>query len=402
MSNKKRNILVGKYQMKRIIKFFKKTLICLSLFVALLVAILYITGNSYVLKGVRLTYLKGKTTSNISDAKDFDNNIVKTLIPKNWEKDSNYNKTHLSNELLKELKIYKTSAFLVIKDGKILQEHYWEPYSEKSLTNSFSMAKSLVTLLAQKAIEDGYIRSWEQPITDYLPEYKNDLNAQKCTIADLSKMTSGFDWKEDYYFPLNPTAKAYYGESMDDVILSRKFITAPNTEWKYLSGNTQLLGYIISRATKKTLSEYLSEKLWKPLGMSGDALWTVDHNGGIEKSYCCISSSARDFARLGQLYLQKGNWNGKQLIDSIFINKATQPNSLSHGVYGYGFWMDHNYKYPFYMMKGHLGQYVICLPKQNIIIVRLGETKTKQMDLKNKFLTKDIFLYINEVERIVN
>lgn len=308
----------------------------------------------------------------------------------------------MSNEFVKELEKYKIAAFLVIKDGKILQEHYWEPYSEKSLTNSFSMTKSLVTLLAQKAIEDGYIKSWEQLITDYLPEYKDDLNTQKCTLADLSKMTSGFDWKEGYYFPLNPTSKAYYGKNMDEVILNRKFIQTPNTKWKYLSGNTQLLGYIITRATKKALSEYLSEKFWKPLGMSQDATWTVDHNGGIEKAYCFVSSCARIFAQFGQLYLQKGNWNGKQLIDSTFVEKATHPNSLSHGVHGYGFLMDYTYKCPFYMMKGHLGQYVICLPKQNVIIVRLGEKRTKEFDEKNKLLTKDIYLYINEVEKILN
>lgn len=388
--------------MKKIAKYLKRVSIYLLVSFVLLTVILYFTGNSYIFKGIRLTYLKGKVTANISDARDFDNNSIKTSNPQNWELHPDYNKTKLSNEFLKELEQYKTAAFLIIKDGKILQEHYWEPYSEKSLTNSFSMAKSLVTLLAQKAIEDGYINSWEQPITDYLPEYKNDLNAQKCTIADLAKMTSGFDWKEDYYFPLNPTSKAYYGKNMNEVILNRKFIQAPNTEWKYLSGNTQLLGYIITRATRMTLSEYLSAKFWKPLGMSQDATWTVDHKGGIEKAYCCVSSCARDFAKFGQLYLQKGNWNGSQLIDSTFVEKATQPNSLSHGVYGYGFWIDYTYKYPFYMMKGHLGQYVICLPQQNLIIVRLGETRTKQMDEKNRFLTKDIFLYINEVEGIVN
>lgn len=388
--------------MKRIIKILKKMLLYLIIFLFAITVILNLTGNKYFFRAIGLTYLQGNKTSNISDAKDFDNNVIKTSNPQNWKLHANYNKAILSNELVKELEQYKTAAFLVIKDGKILQEHYWEPYSEKSLTNSFSMAKSLVTLLAQKAIEDGYIKSWEEPITDYLPEYKDDLNAQKCTIADLSKMTSGFDWKEDYYFPLNPTSKAYYGKNMDEVVLNRKFIQTPNTEWKYLSGNTQLLGYIITRATKKTLSEYLSEKFWKPLGMEQDATWIVDHKGGIEKAYCCVSSCARDFAKFGQLYLQKGNWNGKQLIDSTFVEKATHPNSLSHGAYGYGFWMDYNYKYPFYMMKGHLGQYVICLPRQNVIIVRLGENRTKELDEKNKLLTKDIYLYINEVEKILN
>ncbi|MDN4012925.1 serine hydrolase [Chryseobacterium gambrini] len=385
--------------MKKTLKFLKKTISYFIIFWFIIFAILYLTGNKYFFRAVRLTYLQGNTTSNISDAKDFDVNTIKSSKPQDWELHPNYNKAKLSNEFVKELEKYKTAVFLVIKDGKILQEHYWRPYSEKSLTNSFSMAKSLVTLLAQKAIEDGYINSWEQPITDYLPEYKNDPNAQKCTIADLSKMTSGFNWKEDYYFPLNPTSKAYYGKNMDEVILNRKFIQALDTKWKYLSGNTQLLGYIISRATKKTLSEYLSEKFWKPLGMSQDATWTVDHTGGIEKAYCCVSSCARDFAKFGQLYLQKGNWNGKQLIDSTFLEKATHPNSLSPGVYGYGFWMDYTHKYPFYMMKGHLGQYVICLPKQNAIIVRLGESRTKELGEKNKFLTKDIYLYINEIEK---
>ncbi|WP_312342317.1 serine hydrolase [Chryseobacterium binzhouense] len=156
--------------MKKIAKYLKRVLIYLLVSFLLLTVILYFTGNSYIFKGIRLTYLKGKVTANISDAKDFDNNSIKTSNPQNWELHPDYNKTKLSKELVKELEQYKTAAFLVIKDGKILQEHYWEPYSEKSLTNSFSMAKSLVTLLAQKAIEDGYIKSWEQPIIDYFIE----------------------------------------------------------------------------------------------------------------------------------------------------------------------------------------------------------------------------------------
>ncbi len=370
----------------------------------LLILLLYLTGNGYVLRGVQLVYLKGRTTANIFDASDFENNVVSTQDQTQfWERDSLYNQIPLSENLQNELEAFETTSFLVIKDGKILQEQYWE-IDSLTASNSFSMAKTLTTLLVQKAIEDGYISSWDTPFTQYVTEYKDDPLAQDCTIADLSRMTSGFDWKEDYYFPINPTAKAYYDDDMDEVILDRSFIEKPNTAYKYLSGNTQLLGYVLQRSLpQKNISSYLSESFWKPMGMNEDALWTVDHKGGIEKTYCCVHSNARNFAKFGQLLLQDGKWQGKSLIDSTFVQKMKTPNPYSDGHYGYSLWIDEKYDTPFYFLRGHLGQYVICIPEENMVIVRLGEQRDKQAHrYSDGYHPRDVYIFIEETLKSIN
>src|SRR5690606_30606350 len=127
-------------------------------------------------------------------------------------------------------------------------EYYWDDYSATSNTNSFSMSKSVITMLLGKAIEQGYIKSLDQPITDFLPEFKDDEFGKKCTVGHLSAMRSGYDWSEDYYLPLNPTAKAYYGSNIEKQMLSRSFISEPGGDFNYLSGDTQLLAIILQRA----------------------------------------------------------------------------------------------------------------------------------------------------------
>ncbi len=387
--------------MRKLWKIIKWILII----IALLLIILYVTGNSYIIRGLQLTYLKGEKTANIDDYKDFDNNVILAGNPQIWPKHSAYNQIKLDPKFEKELSDFKTAGFIVIKDGQLLNEHYFNGYNEKSLTNSFSMAKSIQTLLVGKAIEDGYIKGLDQKITDFLPEFKDDPFGSKCTIGDLSAMTSGYDWEEDYYFPLNPTAKAYYGDDVEKQILDRKFTSEPGQHFKYLSGNTQLLGIVLKRALKnKSIAQYAQETLWQPMGMEYDAQWSKDRVDGMEKTYCCFNSDARDFAKLGQLLLNKGNWNGKQIIDSAFITKITSPNNKAFKanevpIYGYSIWMDPSYKTPFYAMLGHLGQRIIVIPSQNLIVVRTGKTHNDTPRI-NPIQDGDVYRIVNEAIRI--
>ena len=348
--------------------------------IALILLALWVTGNDYIIRGIQLTYLKGEKTANIDDYVDFDNNVILAGNPQNWQKHPLYNSISLDPTFEKEMNDFKSAAFIVVKDGKIINEHYFNGYNEKSLTNSFSMAKSITTMLVGKAIEDGYIKSFDQKITDFLPEYKDDKFAQKTTVADLSAMTSGFDWTEDYYLPLNPTAKAYYGNNIEKQMLETGFVSEPGGLFKYASGDTQLLGIVLTRALKgKSISQYMQESFWQPMGMEFDAQWTKDRADGMEKTYCCFNSDARDFAKLGQLLLNNGNWNGKQLLDSTFVQTMVQPNTKAFKegkvpVYGHSIWMDPSYKTHFYAMLGHLGQRIIVIPTENLVIVRTGKT----------------------------
>lgn len=388
---------------------FRKTVLkILKIFVAifaLIIGLLYLTGNQYIIRGVQLTYLKGHNTANIDDYVDFDNNIILSAKPQPWPEHDMYNKIPLTDTLRTELEKFGTIGFFVAKNGEALWEHYWEDYSDKSHTNSFSMAKSVVTMLLGKAIEQGYIKSIDQPITDFLPEYKNDPLAQKCTVGDLSAMTSGYDWLEDYYLPLNPTAKAYYGRNIEKQMLKIGFIEEPGGHFNYLSGNTQLLAIILERAVGISVSRYLQEEFWQPMGMEDDAYWSKDRKDGMEKAYCCLNSNVRDFGKLGQLLLQDGKWNNKQILDSAFVQKMITPNYKAfnkgeHVRYGYSIWTDTEHQPNFYGLMGHLGQRVIVVPEEELIIVRLGRTKDDR-NMGKGFLDNDTYYFVDEVMKML-
>lgn len=374
--------------------------------VCLIVLALYFTGNDYVFRGFQLTYLKGQKTANIDDYPDFDNNIIMAAAPRVWQEHPQYNQIPLTDTLQKELDDYQTAAFIVIKNNQLLSENYYNGYAQNSLTNSFSMAKSITTMLLGKAIEQGYIKGLDQKITDFLPEYKNDPYGKRCTIGDLSAMTSGYDWDEDYYFPINPTAKAYYGTEIEQQMLSRKFVRRPGGAFTYQSGDTQLLGIILKRALNgKSLSTYLQEEFWQPMGMELDAQWSKDQADGMEKTYCCFNSNARDFAKLGQLLLNKGHWYGKQILSPEFVetmitpNAKAFPNSKDH-VYGYSIWTDSQHKTPFYAMLGHLGQRIIVVPSEDLVIVRLGSLKDERQPYRGILKNNDIYYYVDEVVKM--
>ena len=245
------------------------------------------------------------------------------------------------------------------------------------------------------AIEDGYIKSLDQPILDFIPEYKGKKYADKVKIINLIQMNSGLKWSEEYKASLSSdVVQAYYGDDINKLILSLSF-NSPVGTFEYLSGNTQLLGFILKRAIGKPLSQYLREKLWNPLGMNQSSLWATDSKG-TEKTFCCIYSNALDLAKLGQLLLQKGKWNTKQLINEEFINKMLSPNPLM-SEYGLGIWIDYNYKTPFFVYTGYLGQYIFVIPDKNIVFVRLGKKNDNTVQENKKELKKEFYLYVDEV-----
>lgn len=391
--------------MSRLRKIFLRIVQILSAIILLVVGILFLTGNQYIIRGVQLTYMKGHNTANIDDYVDFDNNLVLADRPQPWTQHELYNKIPLTDTLQHELERFKSIGFFVAKDGKALWEYYWDGYSAESHTNSFSMSKSVITMLLGKAIEQGYIQSLDQPITDFLPEFKDDEFGKLCTVGDLSTMTSGFDWSEDYYLPLNPTAKAYYGRNIEKQMLSRKFIQEPGGRFNYISSDTQLLAIILQRATNRSVSQYLQEEFWQPMGMENDAYWSKDRKDGMEKAYCCLNSNVRDFAKFGQLLLQKGNWNGKQILDSAFVEKMITPNYKAFhqnepARYGYSIWTDYEHEPNFYGLMGHLGQRVIVVPSENLIIVRLGHEKDNRRMGKG-FLDTDTYYFVDEIMKML-
>ena len=155
----------------------------------------------------------------------------------------------------------------------------------------------------------------------------------------------------------------------------------------------------IEKATKMSLADYVSESFWKPIGAENEALWQTDTQDGIVKAYCCVASNARDFARFGKLYKQNGKWNGKQILDSAFVAKSTQPRFSDAPEYGYGWWLSDYMSKKIFYMRGHLGQYVIVIPEDDLIIVRLGDQNAPSTNGTPH--SDDFYVYINEAYKML-
>ncbi|PKQ45809.1 serine hydrolase domain-containing protein [Confluentibacter flavum] len=375
----------------------KKFLKWIIISIIFIVALLYITGYSYIIRGARIVYFTGHTTAFIDDYPYFENDTIKKgNNPQPWPLHKNYNSVKETEKLSKVNTDWGTVAYVIIKNDSVWFENYYDGFNANSKTNSFSMAKSITTSLLGKAIMEGHIKSLDQPISDFYPEY----NDTKTTVGDLASMASGLDWVENYTGPFSVTARANYASDLEKTILTQKIVKTPGKSFEYLSGNTQLLGMIIQKATGEKLAQYLSESFWQPLGATEDALWQLDDDTNqLAKTFCCISSNAKDFARFGKLYKDYGKWNGKQVLDSAFVIKSITPRFKESPQYGYGWWLKDVGDKHFFMMRGHLGQYVIVEPNDNVIIVRLGHKKSPDAGVGQ--FSDDVTVYIEEAYKMM-
>lgn len=335
------------------------------------VAAVYLLGYDYLFSGISKTYLKGKSSAYIDDGKLFPGNLIATDEPELWTEDAEYNHKELPENVIENLKHSRTAAFVVIKSGKILHEQYWDGYNQLSSTNSFSMAKAVTVMLLGKALEEGLIGNIDEKLSDFYPEFKEREFGSNVTLRNLAQMEAGLDWDEDYNNPFLPNAKAYYGRNLIKAVFSRRFKEEPGTRYQYQSGSTQLLGFALKKALNQTLASYLSEKFWIPMGMEQNASWSTDHYG-MEKTYCCIHSNARDYAKLGQLFLDNGKVGEKQILNPYFIEQMRTPTEKSEEIYGMGLWINHDNPVKHYYFLGLQGQYIIMVPEHNMVIVRTG------------------------------
>lgn len=314
----------------------------------------------------------------------FENRTVKAGDPQPWIQSEAYNTVSIPEKQLPVFEQLGTVAYVIIKDSTLLFEQYWEDYSPESHSNSFSMAKSIVSLAIGAAIDDGFIKDVDQPVSDFYPKFQG-YNGKPLTLRHLLTMSAGVDFDEAYSSPFSPTTKLYYGDDLQQIAFGMKEIEEPGVNFIYQSGVTQLLAFIVEKATGENISSYVSRKFWTPMNAEEDALWSLDKKDGIEKAYCCFNSNARDFARFGQLILNKGEWNGEQLISSSYLKEATTPdtsllfkeyNETNH-CYGFQFWhLSYNgMEIPY--MRGILGQYIFIIPDLNAVVVRLGHKRSE-------------------------
>jgi CubicO group peptidase (beta-lactamase class C family) len=377
--------------MKKYLRFFLST----SIVIGILSLIAYLTGYRYLFSAIRHNF------PTINDYKIFANRrIKKSKKPQAWKISNEYNKVALSDSLRGKLEQLDSIAFLIIKDDAIVYEEYWGKYHKASISNSFSMAKTYVSVLTGIALKQGHLKSLDQFVSEFIPEFEHD-ERKNITIRHLITMSSGLDWKESHLNPFSITTRGYYGDDIVETCLSLRYEQDPGTHFEYKSGDTQLLAMVLEVATGMNLSKNMEKNLWGPIGAEHNALWSLDKTKGTEKAYCCLNSNARDFARLGKLFLHKGKWGDNIILDEQFVKESLEVAPLidretgeASDFYGYSWWLIPEYKgQKVFYARGILGQFIICLPKKNIIIVRLGHKR----GTKNGAHYKEIYNMVDEV-----
>lgn len=327
-------------------------------------------------------------------------------VPQPWELDSLFNKRELPDSMLAKIDSNNTHAFLVFQHGKLLYERYWDGYTPQTISGSFSAAKSIISLLIGIALDEGKIKSLDEPVGNYLDHFTTK-GLEKIRIKDLLTMSSGTNYLESDkgYFSLN--ASAYYGDDMEYLISRMGKKEDPGVFWQYRSGDTQVLGLIVEKVFGQSISALVSLRFMKPMGAETNALWLLDGAEKHEKAFCCFNAAARDYARFGQLVLNKGAWNGKQLVSSEYISAATTPasylkdrdeNNAPVDFYGYQYWMINHNGIHTISMNGLFGQYVYIIPEKNAVVVRLGESKVTKPIHHHQ---PENFLYLDAAKEIL-
>ena len=304
-------------------------------------------------------------------------------VKKAFENTKFFKNTNANVDFETLLERAQTSAFIVLRNDTIIYENYFNGFSKDSTFTSFSVAKSFVSTLIGMAISDGYIRSENDRITEYLPELmKKDSLFSEITIKDLLSMSSGLAYSGDG-FPSDDDI-TYQSPNLRAAIFNNVQVSEPSgRHWLYNNYNPLLLGLILERTTKMSVSQYAEEKLWKKMGGS-DASWSLDEFG-FEKMESGINCSAYDFARFALLCLNEGKYKDVQVIPKGWIEKATQPQDRPEGYYDH--LLDRNVYYNYFWWgkfrdnsensndffgMGNKGEYVYICPQKDLIIIRLG------------------------------
>ena len=348
-----------------------------------------------LLAGTALTYapplvhIRNYVERGAVDILDYKKHPVRQVLasarPEPWPLDSNFNKAKISQNLIDTLEKYETTAFLVFKDGKLKYEHYWEGYDTKTLSQSFSAAKSVISMLVGIALNENKIKSLDEPISHYIGSF-SEGEKKKITIRHCLTMSSGLDWHEKDRGVFSNNAYGYYGEDIAKVIDNLTVEKPVGKEFEYRSGDTQILGLVLEKAYNKKISDLVSEKIFQRIGSETDALWMLDKAKGREKAFCCFAPTARDYARFGHLMLWKGAWGQQRIVSEKYMNQALSPatnlldpkTNAPLQVYGFQVWMQPYKNLQTGSMRGLLGQLVWAIPSENAVVVRLGHKESPE------------------------
>ncbi len=278
-----------------------------------------------------------------------------------------------------------TLAFIVVRDDELLYERYFSGYQRDSVCVSRSVSKSFVSALIGIAIDEGFIKSADDPIGNYLPELRRQ-GLGSITIRNLLTMESGIRYRLGY-FPWDEEPLAYFHPDLSKLLSDLTVVEPPGQSVRYCSYNTALASLILKRTTHRRPSDYLQEKIWKPLGMEYPATWSIDSDqDDLELTFAALNARAIDFAKFGCLFLNNGNWNGRQIVPQHWVIESTTLDRNDNrpwktysdfrdrgGYYKYFWWGrtlgDGDYSFE---AQGLWGQYIFVYPKTRVVIVRAG------------------------------
>jgi len=375
-----------------------KVIIVISGLLSMVVAFhltLMIYDNAYFYTTLSQTIFKGRLGPAIDDLSNYKANVIEgasavAFYPISAPKELSGADLNIHSE-------YKSTAFLVIKNKRVVYENYWLDTDKNTVSNSFSMSKTMVSSLVGVALQHGFINSINQTVGEFLPNYCND-NFGTITIKQLLQMSSGVNFNESYLDPFAFPAKAYYGKNLERLLCDYQLTSEPGVYYEYQGGATQLLAFVLEKASGLTLSDLLQQYIWKPIKAS-DAFWVLDFEGGSEKASCCVYATARDFAKFGQLYLDGGRIDSTQIIPIWYLKESVTATGLIDkednavvDFYGYQWWLTKHKELDVYFARGILGQYIFCVPEKDLVVVRLGHIRSKE---KTKKHPKDVYSWLD-------
>ncbi|MDB3905386.1 beta-lactamase family protein [Crocinitomicaceae bacterium] len=269
------------------------------------------------------------------------------------------------------LKEHSVRAFILIQNDTVKAEYYRNDLNKSSIHPSYSLAKSFVSCLIGIAIDEGHIHNVNQQVQAFIPEISLNERGKTLTIKDLLNHTSGIK------FSITQDARLYYGKNLSAELEKIEFSNVPGQTQEYSNINTQLLGVIIKRSTGMSVSEYAQKKLWNPINMCNIGKWSVD-NLDVEKSFCCLSATALDYAKFGRLYLNKGQWEGKRIYGEDWYDQSIKRDTTQGSSFNYNYsWHIGLKEYEDYAAIGLYKQQIYVSQKKKIVIVLLNDRENK-------------------------
>ena len=284
------------------------------------------------------------------------------------------------------LKSNYSTAFIIIRNDTILYEKYFNGHNRDTYCKCFSASKNVISALIGIAIDEKLIHSVNDPVTKYLPDFKDNKYLSAVTIKNCLSGTAGFPANDGGAYPWHDNVKVYYNNNHPKLLSGLKWEFQPGSQFRAEEYSSCLLSLVLEKATNMTVSEYLSEKIWKPAGMEYDALWVLDgKKSGHEVAMSGLTARPVDFAKFACMYLNNGNWNGNEIVSENWIKNSTRPDStlLSNwkgGYYNSTWWGTLKEKDIYeYSANGHFAQRIYISPYKNAVVVRFG-TKTGNMN----------------------